>query len=92
MTGQLMDRGETRKGHAWLLRVYLGERAGKRTYKSTTFYGTEKQARREFNRLVAEWEGGACSSERYGAYFERFFKSYEGSVRPSAAVFVRNCA
>ena len=66
MTGQILDRGETKRGHSWLLRVYLGEEKGKRIYRTRTIHGNHKTAQRELRRFISELENGSfSSSERY---------------------------
>ncbi len=94
MEGSVIDKGETRKGHAWHLRVFVGRDGdGKRKYVSQTFYGTRKQAEKELRRLLGEKDGlSVVTNETFANYYERWLDVYSTTVRPSTFRVVKSYA
>ncbi len=85
MEGSIVDKGETRKGHAWLLRVFVSRDAnGRRRYVSKTVYAkSERQAEKELRKWLNEREGleGYANDEMVVDYLKRWLEVYKSTVR-----------
>ena len=89
-----MDKGTNKKGHAWLLRVFVGcDSNGKRKYVSHTFYGTEKQAEKELRHFLSENDGlSVVSNETFAEYYQRWMDVYATTVRQTSLRIAKSYA
>jgi integrase len=91
VAGQLIPRGP----NTWLLRVFTGRAAGKRTYHNETYRGTKKGADAKLAKLLTEHSEGRLvsrSRQTVDAYLTIWLEGIEGSVRARThAAYTATC-